>query len=562
MLEVTHVQLPMDGEVWRCEWFGEVRTNPAVPLELEISVAFRRLESDWSVLIDAEIRSVWIGMGSFCSIRLGSLWRDGRLLSVGTWTTEEFFVDFATPRRLPVSNAAFGSSAQSSVKTFGSLRIPDTEHDQPVILANTLGAGRATTRPKVAIPLHEIARTWYLRDSEITLRILSQPFPYALDLLYDARSSTITSSKLRLAIRPGISAGSVPIIGMLASNAKVILATRSLIDRIVAAKLSQGRACLDVMPPSIGRTRIIATGEWKEVLRIRTFFVYSLVGIELPKMPSIEWFRSDGDNDVELVAGNDDSESTDHGSARVAEIRVTNFQEPSTRAASVSVFIQPAEFLNLPLIERHSTPNKLKRTVHLTAHDHVSDSCTSEEVASGSGTSPADGVRSVRFEATTTMPADNVGNQFLAAGFESMIDLARRLGTIEGLRVNSARGADFLDDISGFTRTLMTKELTWARIGDRRRRALCIEIQYEDVYYYVVEVERRFQKEELSSCLVGRKDGKQFETGDLDRVLNECAQHRGSWSYLREPYWYRTLAHKFKGVETMASKILKLIRVQ
>lgn len=559
MLEVTHVQLPMDGEIWRCEWFGEVRANPAAPLELEIAAWFRQQAADRTALPDAKNRVVWIGLGAFCSLRLGSLWRDGRLLDPGDWTTEEFFVDFATPRRLPVANALIGNSRQAIAMTFGSLLVPDEEHEQPVLLANTFGDGRSTKRPKVAIPLHEVARGWYLRDSELTLRIMSQPFPYALDALYDRNQSKIVPQKIQLAVRPGISVGSVPIVAMLVSNPQITLTARSLIDRVVAAKIGKGSTSLDVMPPMKGRTRIIVAGEWKEVLRTRTFFVYSLLGVELPKLPPIEWFRADGAHDAELVFSENGSGPDNRDELGLQGVRVTNSLEPSTRVAPRSIFIEPAELLNLPSIERQSTQDPLKRPVRL-ADKRGKEPGTSEDVSSGTGTSPSEGARSVRFETTPPERADDVGNQFLAAGFDGMIDLARRLGAVEHLRIGSVRGADFLDDASGFARTLMTKKLTWAFIGARRRQALCIEIQHQERYHYVVEVERRYQKEELSSCLLGRIDGKRFEALDLDRLLNEFALKRGNWTSVRDPFWFRTLAHKFKNVDTMADKILRIIQ--
>lgn len=77
------------GSTWRLNWFGGVERDPVVATEYKLQVVLTKLKDDakgaWHTEDAVEqdtLRMVLIGIGQLPLLRMGSLWRDGKLAAL------------------------------------------------------------------------------------------------------------------------------------------------------------------------------------------------------------------------------------------------------------------------------------------------------------------------------------------------------------------------------------------------------------------------------------------------------------------------------------------------
>lgn len=555
----------MDGRVWRVEWFGQMRQNLSSPRELEIDVVLRRIGIARPTASD-QLRTVRIGMGALCRIPLGSLWRDGSRVGDFTFQTLKSSVRTrkAKSQIAPVKSLKSQDAHVEGHYYFGSLLIPRELGTERVRIFNqSAGQGYEQSKPwKVIIPLAEIARAWFLRDSELTLRLLSYPIELAVQELFDSSQSVLDrSGRSRIVVPPYVFPDSIVTVAMLVLDEMSRIAAGRMVNQLVAAALAKSTTGLEASLPVAGAVPFRATGEWGSESGISTFFVYQLTGITLPKLGEIEWFRSEP---VEGPASNAsrilDTTKASVDRAMDVRLRVIHNLDPSSGLNRSSRFENAAVYLNSPVLTR------IRADSEKALHEPKSTSPKSEtfteletSVSTGVGMSYQSDLPSIRF---TSQPPDDDDHPsaFLEAGLDKLERLAQALRVERSFKVRMVCGANTSELSRGIALTQLSADISWALIAQRPRNALCVEVEFEQRFHYVIEVERRFKKEEISSCLFGKLSGKRLSSADIDRVLEAFADARGSWNRVHEPFWRRPLAHKFKDEKTFAQKVASLIR--
>ncbi|HKY71162.1 MAG TPA: hypothetical protein VJL88_04535 [Nitrospira sp.] len=562
MLDVIHMALPMDGGIWRVEWIGAVRVNPFSPQELEVSVAFRQVGAAPPYVPNRRIHIERIGVSTLCKLPLGSLWRDGRYVGEHPATSLQCEVNLQTGSRRAdvVSYDVVGDPKEKRNGRHGNHLIPIR---MGTFYAMRIQISKPRTKLKrIIIPLFEIARSWFLRDSELTLRLTSGPIDSAMDKLYDAKQSTIVEQgQTVLAIHPGLSEGAIPTIAMLACDPYSRMVASRMVNRIVSAFMSKESVGLETLPPLQERWAIHAAGTWGEMKDKGTFYVYRMTAIQMPKLGDVEWFRLGGDEPVAAATVTTDEASPfDEFKTRRGTARVTHQLDPSARHGRTSATVEAVPMLNPPIVIKRPTPPPAKETRGTRSKASKGGrTSTEEEVSTGVAASWGEGVPSFRYKIKTTEDDDVSSRVFLPAGLKQMVIIVRHLKKDADLRIRAVGGSRSAIHPSGIVTTSLSDEFSWSLIEGKVRQSLAYEVLHAGHYFYLIEVERRYEKEELSTCLVARLDGRRFTSADIDRLLDVYARKRGSWTSVHDPYWKRTLAHKFKDVLTFSERFKSIV---
>lgn len=559
MREIVHMALPMDGRIWRVEWIGDVRRNPFSPKELEVRVAFRRFTKEQPPRPSSTSREEYVGVGTLCNLPLGSLWRDGRYVGDDEAARLTVDLDFSSTGQKPdtISYRMVAAPQKNRANTFGGLRVP-AAMGSGYVMEIRLARQRNRART-ICIPLFEVARSWFLRDSELALRLLSNPLAIAIDGLFDPQQSVINQTQTLLALRPGLSEGAIPIVAMLATSEYARLVAGRMVNRIVKAFMTQTSATLEALPPHPDRWNIDAYGRWGEKNDRGTFYVHRMASIELPAMGPIEWFTTEVHSDEVRRDGSLHSELGEHPGSlgRENRVRVNHYFEPSARRGNVYATVKAPPIMNPPELTRR--PPQIEPTRNGEARKRQTGSAVvpDQEVSSGIGTSWDAGVAGFRYK-SPDIGSDGT-KSFLPAGLEQLSKIALELKSDPEMRVRSVGGSANQIGPENLVRTQMPEQIPWSYVDGRIRNALCFEITFRSRHFYLMEVERRFDKEELSACLVGLTSGRGFKPEHIDQVLREYARHRGSWTSVRQPFWKRTLAHKFKSETTFVKRLREIL---
>lgn len=565
MLDVVHMELPMDRRAWRVEWIGDVRLNPSSPQELEVKVAFRRMGVAPDFKPTTKIREVWIGVGALCGLPLGSLWKDGRYF--GLTTAEALSCTVNLPSDEKGADSVSYEIATASLKNrkhyFGSHLIPEYLGNGYVMRIQL--AKPKTRLRRLYIPLFEIARSWFLRDSELTLRLLSGPIDVAIEQLHDSALSKVADGGgIVLALRAGLSSGVVPTVAMLVSDAYSRFVAGRMVNQLVKAHVSKKTAGLEALPPVQGRWQIEAMGEWGEKINRNAFYVYRMTAIQLPALPDIEWFHVGcedlGDSLVVSDGFGETSAQTER--SRKVQVRVSHHLDPSKKMGRTQQWVDPSPFLNAPRVSKRAedAPDLRNRPP---GASNTSENRNYEVLASsGVGVGHGEGLSSFRYKSIPYGSEEQGARAFLPAGLDKMLAILGQLQKDPDLKIRAVGGVGATKEPAGIVRTKLRQKYAWSHVEGRLREALCYEIKVQERYFYLLEVERRFEKEELSTCLVSRTGGQRLVPSNVDHILEEFAQRRGSWKSVREPYWRRTLAHKFKDERSFVRRVKRIMMLQ
>lgn len=565
MLDVVHMELPMDGRAWRVEWIGDVRLNPSSPQELEVKVAFRRMGVAPDFKPTTKIREVWIGVGALCGLPLGSLWKDGRYFGLAPAEALSFTVNLPSEEKGAdsVSYELATASLKNRKHYFGSHLIPEYLGNGYVMRIQL--AKPKTRLRRLYIPLFEIARSWFLRDSELTLRLLSGPIDIAIEQLHDsALSKAADDGGIVLALRAGLSPGVVPTVAMLVSDPYSRFVAGRMVNQLVKAHVGKKTAGLEALPPVQGRWQIEAMGEWGEKLNRNAFYVYRMTAIQLPALPDIEWFHVGREDlgDSLVVSDGFGATSAQTERNRKVQVRVSHHLDPSKKMGRTQQWVDPSPFLNAPRVHKRpeDAPDLRNRQQ---APSNASANRDYEVLASsGMGAGYGEGLPSFRYKSIPYGLEEQGSRTLMPAGLEKMLSILEQLQKDPDLKIRVVGGVGAIKEPSGIVRTRLPQRYAWSHVEGRPREALCYEIKIREHYFYLLEVERRFEKEELSTCLVSRTGGRRLVPSNLDHILDEFSQKRGSWKLVRKPYWRRTLAHKFKDERSFVRRVKKIMMLQ
>lgn len=274
---------PKDGNFWRIDWFGEVafpnrllrRTQPSVLVHLSrvLNISF---EENPALLLAPDStfasrqRKVWISVGTLPLLRVGDIWRNGRLELAPDYELEQF--------------PDLEINAQTSVLVKAGLNLeekgfllPRTEHPwhmectQSYCLMIELPQNR-----RLIIPCMELIRFYFGSSSNLLTKLFLPPL--SRDALYSKPRFDKSSGRLTLQLAADISGVSAADIGRMHMDPQAwrtaVHAGASLLKGSVSGQGAYPQSYF----PFEGQTNVIASGKWLSFQDDprATFIVYSL----------------------------------------------------------------------------------------------------------------------------------------------------------------------------------------------------------------------------------------------------------------------------------------------
>jgi hypothetical protein len=281
--ELKIAALPSDGHGWRIDWFGEIafpnrmirRKQPSVLLHLS-RVTDERYREDHSVLLNPEStfvakqRKVWVSVGTLPLLRIGDIWRDGRLDTAPDYELESFL------------DVEISSETTSLIKAGLNLEengflLPRAEH--PWHMQATQSYCTMIDLPgerRLIIPCIELIR-FYFRSSSNLLTKLFLP-PLSREALYSKAHFSKINGQLSLALAEGISGASAADIGRMHLDSDAWRAAVNVGTSLLKASVLRQEIYPQAHFPFEGVTTLAASGKWLSFSGQprATFLVYSL----------------------------------------------------------------------------------------------------------------------------------------------------------------------------------------------------------------------------------------------------------------------------------------------
>lgn len=546
--------LPLDGRTWRVEWIGRLRRRDPSRGDFEVDIAFRRMRASHVRLVPTLVLRVYtVSASQLCAMPLRSLWKNGEYVGLqeSIDCTLKADIPAAAPKSVIESKiSAHFEGMEASTWSFGDHLIPRSFGPPRLLRVSTRLDGE---KLPMYIPLFEIARAWFLRDSELTSLMLSYKSKGIVHLLVDPSQTSLADDRVLLTVRDGVSASSVPTVAMVVLDTRARKACNEMILNFASCNARNKMTRLEAMPPIEGLSTLKIQGEIGYINGKKSLIVYSLSAVELPKLPTIEWLRETSTSRTKR--GKDDDYTSnirvitrlDHTAGGI--LVHPGFETPKGSIHSHTRF--ETALLGIPLIYRGaSTPisinpaNDIDKKVDLIPADEPSHATSGAGESGGRGALPKFKLVEARKECESHL---------LPPTFDSVHGMMKSLNAGGLVRAATATGVNWVRDERFGALTLINSERRWAYTATGKRKCVVLELFDVEKYAYFFEVERRFPSEEIAAGLVWRHDFRRFIKINIDTVLDNVVLARGSWRDIRHPYQVITIPHKFVNASTFAS---------
>lgn len=275
---------PQDQANWRIDWFGDIafpdrtvrRKQPSVFIHLS-RVIDERFESDPSVLLSPQCtgpaklqKRVWVSVGTLALIRIGDIWRNGRMVCRPDYVLETF------------AGVQVDKGSTSMVKAGlnlneGGFLLPMNEH--PWHMQCTKSYCLTVQLPqdrRMIIPCLELVRFYFGSSSNLLSKLFLPPL--IRESLFSSASLDPKTRKLRIDLAEKMSGASAADIGRISMDPVAARAARIVGASCLRASTTDSIIYPQALFPFEGKTDLIVSGKWLSHGETpnSTFLVYSL----------------------------------------------------------------------------------------------------------------------------------------------------------------------------------------------------------------------------------------------------------------------------------------------
>ena len=562
-LDVRLLNLPMDGRVWRVDWIGQILRRSSVTRELEVEVAFTRMYKAGDIYTTTHVTEVCVASGSeICGLPLGSLWRNGMLVETPQFAEHELAVSIPSPKRAieEIQMLTWRPILPYvDIGRFGSFVCPEQMLGSRYLKIS--GVINNICMP-VFIPLFEIARSWYLRDSELSSRLLSAPIEIAIEKLADISKSSSQGKYAHICLRDGLAESALPTVAMLTLLPHARKAAKRLISTYSRQMALGARAFLEALPPIQGRQTLRARGELICLGSSDAFFVYSLTAVPLPWLPTLEWTReTDAGRSrpigLQLLEGAAANALPQQIVIRNNVVNVSAGHSAAQTVVRSTLELQTA-LLGLPPIRKAPSLVDGPASDRLPKANRIrNDLVESGIIEANTGAGDNESTPRPTFK---YIPAVNIDiSRLLVATFDTFDEVVDELGKFETLQIQPSGGTRQTASSSLRRRTVLQAQRAWALVEGIPRQAVVVQIRFGKAYFYLIEIQRRFVTEEIAACVVWSVGYACCSEKQIDRILSCLADGRGSGRCIRQPFLYKAIAHKFSTARNFAAWVMNFI---
>lgn len=267
--DTVHIlAFPHDESAWRVDWFGDIaypdrsvrRRQPSVLIQLS-KVLVENFEEDPAALLwrgstapTSLQKAVWISVGTLMLIRIGDIWRNGKLILRPDYELEEL-------NGVQIDKQSTSIVKAGSNVVDGRYLIPIGEHPWHMrcTKSNCIVVKISEDR-RVVIPCTELVR-FYFGSSSPLLSTLFMP-PLDMRALYSSAWRDPRSGKLRIDLADSMRGASAADIGRIAMDPIAGHAARIIGKSCLQASITGESAFPIAIFPFEGVTDLIASGKW------------------------------------------------------------------------------------------------------------------------------------------------------------------------------------------------------------------------------------------------------------------------------------------------------------
>jgi hypothetical protein len=302
---------PKDGKSWRIDWFGELafpnrsirRTQPSLLVHLSrvVDTTFRE---DPSVLLFPDStspakyqRKIWASVGTLPLLRIGDIWRDGKLEASPDYQLESFADLQVDDRTVHLIKAGLNLDDKGFL-------LPLSEHPWHVNCTHSycVMVELAGNR-RLIIPCIEMIRFYFGSSSSLITKLFLPPLERRA--LYSNTLYNGITGRLTLDLEAKISGASAADLGRMHLDPIAWRAALHIGTSALKASLSSEHVYPQTFFPFEGETTLVAAGKWLSLgdQPQTTFVVYSLRSCSHPfPFRSLHYRIQDGQRNLK---GND-----------------------------------------------------------------------------------------------------------------------------------------------------------------------------------------------------------------------------------------------------------------
>lgn len=477
------------GSTWRLNWFGGIERDPEVATEYKLQIVLTKVKEGakgaWHTEDAVEqdtLRMVPIGVGQLPLLRMGSLWRDGKLEMLRSGVEQVFDLDI--PSGLPNYYIATDKVGLAGLVPFRAHRLMGYGKNTKCIVLPHNG-----DQAGIIIPAVELIRFYYANSTRLSKAIFDGDFVHSPSSIYDPEYTGLDGKLAVVCRRQDVSDDDCWTIARILNSQAAFDGARRVSDSMMRDFANTQHANPESAFPFSGKTRIKALCKKVGYAPTR-WLVLSLVSCSAP-FPY---------EDLQVMADNDSRQAdpeTDlpdlakmpivrpgKGSGQESEpLQLQNVREPDRKALPkrLELIGDSFEALRSKKIKKQDKEHckyKAGQLLPAVAPD-LDTSGTADGTHAPNGVGKAELVRT-RSEA-------------LPPSYELLVALVQELNARPGVSACLPSLPDGMGLIRA-KRTAPTGRRQWAYV-DRVRKLLrafiIVEVEINFAFFYLVEVERR-----------------------------------------------------------------------
>lgn len=520
------------GSTWRLNWFGGVERDPKVATEYKLQVVLTKVKDDargaWHTERAVEqdiLRMVPVGIGQLPLLRMGSLWRDGKLETLRSGDAQVFDLDI--PPGLPNYYIATDKVGLSGLVPFRDHRLMGFGKNTKCLVLPHNGDPAG-----IIIPAIELIRFYYANSTRLSKAIFDGDFVHAPSSIYDPDYTGLDGKLAVVCRRQDVSDDDCWTIARILNSQAAFDGARRVSDSMMREFANTQHANPESAFPFSGKTRIKALCKKIGYAPAR-WLVLSFVSCSAP-FPYDE-LQVMADNDGRRANPNTDlpeqtkipiSRSGNKDDQEVKPFRLQSLDEPDAKALPKRLELPEDSFQAL---RGKEIRKQEKEFCNYKAGELVPTVAPDPDLSgTGGGAYSTDGIGKAELVRTHS--------DALPPSYELLVELVHELNKHPGISARLLPLADGPGLVKA-KRTAPAGRRQWAYINHRRemlRHFMFVEIQTGAECYYLVEIERRPNCSGDKYCaeMFFSKERSALSARQIDVISNALSRQNGRISAL------------------------------
>jgi len=512
---------------WRLNWFGSIERDPDVATEYKVQVVLTKVKDDakgaWHTEGAVEqdtLRMVSIGIGQLPLLRIGSLWKKGKLILLRSGVEQVFDLDI--PKGVPSFYSATEIVGKSSLVPFRDHRLMGYGKNSKCIALPYNGDPAG-----IIIPVLELIRFYYANSTRLSKAVFDGDFSQLPLSIYDPKYTGLDGRIAAVCRRQDVSDNDCWTIARVLNSQDAFNGARRVNDSLIRDFTNTRQANPESAFPFCGPTRLKVLSKRVGYAPAR-WLVLSLVSCSAP-FPYEE---------LQVIADNDGRQAAPETDISDREKIPINRASHKPEGDDEPTFLQSGKEPDIPAFPKQLElagdcfTALLGKNVLKKEKDHCDFKsghlCPSLGAAPTThGTGDGDAIKSGVGKIELTQPRTDA----LPPSYALLVDLINELNSRKNV---SARFLPLSEGL-GLARAIRTSALgrrQWAYLEHRTRRyrhIMMIEIQIMTRNFYLVEIERRNQSSSDKYCAEIFFDisFKKLTTNQIERIIETLSRQAG-----------------------------------